>query len=56
MLFSEEEFKSVIFKCNNLSTPGPDKLSWRYLKVIVNNCLYLKNFINIVNTYINLEH
>jgi len=26
-LFSKEEFVSVIEKCNNLSTPGLDKLS-----------------------------
>ena len=25
-LFLEEEFTSAIVKCNNLSTPGPDKL------------------------------
>jgi len=27
VLFSEEEFISSIAKCNNLSTPGPNKLS-----------------------------
>ena len=26
-LFSKEEFKQAISKCNNLSTPEPDKLS-----------------------------
>ena len=55
-LFSEEEFKSSISKCKNLSTPGPNKLSQKYLKVIVNDSTYLKNFINIANIYINLGH
>ena len=56
MLFSEEEFISSITNCNNSLTPGPDKLSWRHLKIIVNNTLCLKNFINIANTYIDLDH
>ena len=56
MPFSEEEFKSAIIKCNNSLTLGPDKLSWRYLKVIINDCLYLKNFINIANVCINLGY
>ena len=29
---------------------------WRHLKVIVNDSTCLNNFINIANTYINLEH
>ena len=37
MPFSEEEFKSSIIKCNNSLTPGLDKLSQRYFKVIVND-------------------
>ena len=56
MPFSEEEFKSSIIKCNNLLTPRPDKLFWRHLKVIVNDSLCLKNFINIANAYINLGY
>ena len=56
MPFSEEEFKSYIIKYNNSSTSGPDKLLWRHFKVIVNNSIYLKNFINIANIYINLGH
>ena len=56
MLFSKEEYKSSIIKCNNSSTPSPNKLFWKYLKVIIDNSLYLKNFINIVNVCINLGH
>jgi len=52
--FSKEEFKSAITNCNNSSTPEPDKLSWRHLKVILkdNNCL--GNIISIANTCIDL--
>jgi len=56
MPFSKEEFKSSITKYNNSLTPGPNKLSWKYLKVIVNDSTYLKNFINIANAYIILGH
>jgi len=55
MLFSEEEFRSSITKCNNLLTPRPNKLSWKHLKIIINDTC-LKNFINIANTCINLGH
>jgi len=52
MPFLVEKFKSSIIKCSNTSTPGPDKLSWRHLKVIVNDSTYLNNFINIANVCI----
>jgi len=35
--FSKEEFTKAINKYNNLSTPGPDRLSWSHLKCIINN-------------------
>ena len=56
MSFSEEEFKSSIIKCNNFLTSSPDKLSWKHLKIIINDSLCLKNFINIANAYINLNY
>ena len=56
MPFSEEEFKSSIIKCNNSLTLGPDKLSWKHLKVIVIDSICLKNFINIANICINLGY
>jgi len=55
-LFLAEEFRSAITKCNNSSTPEPDKLSWKYLKVIVKDNICLNNFVNIANMCINLEH
>ena len=54
--FSEEEFISSIAKCNNLSISVPDKLSWRYLKYIVNNKVCLKMIINITNVCFDLGH
>ena len=50
------EFRSFIIKCNNLSTPGPNKLSWKHLKVIVNNDICFNNLIDIANVYVNLGH
>jgi len=55
-LFSREEFKQAISKCNNASAPGPDKLSWRHLKFIVNQDECLANIINIANACFNLGY
>ena len=54
--FSKEEFKQAISKCNDLSAPGPDKLTWCYLKSIINQDDYLVNIINIANLCFNLGH
>ena len=54
--FSRAEFKSAISKCNDSSAPGPDKLSWRHLKVIAKNDDCLTNIINIADFYINLGY
>ena len=54
--FSKEELKQVIIKCNNSSAPGPDKLSWQHLKIIIKQDEYLANIINVANACINLGH
>ena len=54
--FSKEEFKQAISKCNDSSVPGPDKLTWHYLKSIVNQDDCLVNIINITNSCFNLGH
>ena len=54
--FLAEEFRSAITKCNNPSTPEPDKLFWKHLKAIVKDDICLNNFVNITNMYINLEY
>jgi len=56
VLFSKEEFRSVIANCNNSSTPEPDKLSWSHLKTVLKHNECLTNIINIVNTYIDLGY
>ena len=40
---------------NNLFASSPDKLSWSYLKCIINNKVCLENIISITNTYFELE-
>ena len=54
--FSKEEFKYAINKCNNLSMPGLDKLSWYHLKTILKQDDCLSNIINIADACINLGH
>jgi len=54
--FSKTEFKSAISKCNDSSAPGPDKLTWRHLKLIIKNDDCLSNIINIADACINLGH
>ena len=55
-MFSKKEFISVIEKCNNFSTSGLNKLSWRHLERIIKENICLKKFIDITNVYINLGH
>ena len=54
--FSKEEFRIAIANCNNTSIPGPDKLSWSHLKIILkdNKCLGIINCI--ANVCIELEY
>jgi len=54
--FSKEEFKQVISNCNDLSVPGPVKLTWRHLKSIINQDDCLINIINIANSCFKLRH
>ena len=55
-LFLEKEFTSAIVKCNNLSAPGPDKLSWRHLKHVIKDKMCLQNIITIANACIELGY
>jgi len=55
-LFSKEEFRQAINKCNNSSVPGPDKLMWHHLKSILKQNECLINIINITDACINLGH
>ena len=54
--FVEEEFASFLLKCSNMSTLGPDKLLWRYFKIILKDKTCLRNIITIADTCIKLGH
>ncbi len=54
--FLKKELISIIKKCSNILTPGPDKLSWRHLKRIIKDNAYLNKFINIANACIDIGH
>jgi len=43
-------------KYSDLSTPGPDRVSWKHLKCVIKDNLYLNTIVNIANTCINLGH
>ena len=43
-------------KCNNILTPGPDKLFWRHIKKIAQNDMCFQNIINIADACIDLGH
>jgi len=55
-VFSKEKFRTAISSCNNSSAPGPDKLSWSYLKTILKDDEYLNTIIHITNICINLGY
>jgi len=54
--FYEVEFTSSIIKCNNLLSPGSDKLTWRLLKYIVKDNMCLKKIVNITDACFELGH
>ena len=54
--FSKYKFRKAISKYNNSLAPGPNKLTWHYLKIILKQEGCLTNIINIANVCINLGH
>jgi len=50
-VFSKEEFRTAISSCNNSSAPGPDKLLWSHLKIILKDNECLNIIIHITNAY-----
>jgi len=55
-LFSEEEFMNALAKCNNLSTPSPDKLLWSHFKHVFKDKVCLNNIIKIANACLDLDY
>ena len=54
--FLREEIRNTIKKYNNSSTLGPNHVSWRYLKIILDKNKCLSSTVNIANTCINLSY
>jgi len=54
--FSKEEFKIAIANCNNASIPGPDKLLWSHLKIILKDDECLNSIICVANACIELGY
>jgi len=55
-IFSKQKFGDAIAKCLSLSFPGPDYISWKYLKTLFSNDLCLEKIRNIANTCFKLEY
>ncbi len=47
LFFLKKEFRNAIKKCNNWFILELDYVSWRYLKIIVDNDKCLSNIVNI---------
>ena len=47
---------SAITKCSNELAPGPNKLTWRYMKLIIKDKMCLKNIIDIANVCFEVGH
>ena len=56
LAFLKEEFRSALSSYNNSFAPGPDKLTWSHLKIILKDNECLDTIIHIANTCINLGY
>jgi len=54
--FSKEEFRLALSSCSNSSAPGPDKLMWSHLKIILKDDECLNIIIYIANACIELGY
>jgi len=54
--FSKTEILQAIKKCNNSSAPGPDKLSWWHIKMILKDNKFIIKLIDIANVCMDLGH
>jgi len=54
--FSKEEFRLALVNCNNSSAPGPDKLLWSHLKIILKDDDCLNLIVNITNACIEVGY
>ena len=54
--FAKQELIDVIKKCNNLSAPGLDKLTWSHIKLIIKDEDCIAKLIDIANACIELGY
>lgn len=53
--FSKQEFRDTIAKCSSSSTPSPDHISWRHLKLVIADSECLERIVDIANACITFE-
>ncbi|KAF8627105.1 hypothetical protein AX17_006379 [Amanita inopinata Kibby_2008] len=50
---SKTEIKDALALCSNISTLGPDRLTWYHLKHLINDDLFLEHITNLYNDILN---
>ena len=56
VLFSMLEMSEALKACSNVSAPGPDHITWRYLKSILANDICASDILFLANSCITLRH
>jgi len=54
--FSLLEMQEALKACSNVSAPGPDHITWRYLKVILANNTCAAGILSLANACLSLHH
>jgi len=54
--FSMLEMSETLKACSNVSAPGPDHITWRYLKSILANDICASGILSLANSCITLQH
>ena len=54
--FSLLEIQEALKACSNISAPGPDHITWWYLKHILSNNTCTIGILSLANTYLSLHH
>jgi len=50
------EMSEALKACSNVSTPGPDHITWRYLKSILADSICASGILSLANSCITLRH
>jgi len=54
--FSVLEMSEALTACFNVSAPGPDHITWRYLKSILADSICASSILSLINSCITLRH